>query len=87
MLAGSAGRRWCHLMLNPDPYEDTWTHPLRIHGPPSTFDAPTSDYTAIREVAANKLLYVYDARDPGHQDIEPGRCHRIWGVFVTVKGK
>ncbi len=88
MLAASAGRRGCSLMFNPNPcQEDKWTYPLRMYGPPTPSDGPTSGYTGIREVAPNKLLYVYGARDRGYQDIEPGRFWRIWGVFVTVKPK
>jgi hypothetical protein len=74
VLAVSCGRPGCHILFSPNGRGLRWTPRTTIHEGTNT-DA----YTAIREVAPGRLLYVY------HEAV--GGQNVIRGVFVDVKEK
>jgi len=78
VLACSFGRPGCHLMFSVDGNGDQWTERTTI------FEGPSTCYTAIREVAPGRLLYVYDVVPAGWNKLKPGQFNEIRGVFVTV---
>lgn len=79
ILACSFGRPGCHLMFSVDGKGERWTERTTI------FEGPSTCYTAIREVAPGRLLYVYDVVPAGWNKLKPGQFNEIRGVFVTVK--
>jgi len=72
VLAVSCGRPGCHVVFSTDGSGRRWTPRRTIHKGRNT-DA----YTAIREVAPGRLLYVYHEAADGRNQIR--------GVFVDVK--
>ena len=74
VLAVSFGRPGCHIMFSVDGKGRRWTSRTTIHEGTNT-DA----YTAIREAAPGRLLYVY------HEATPEGNAIR--GVFIDVKRK
>jgi len=78
MLACSFGRPGCHLMFSVNGKGEQWTERATI------FEGPSTCYTAIREVAPGKLLYVHDVVPAGWKKLASGQFNEIRGVFVTV---
>ena len=78
ILACSFGRPGCHLMFSVDGKGDRWTKRTTI------FEGSSTSYTAIREVAPGRLLYVHDVVPAGWNQLKPGQFNEIRGVFVTV---
>ncbi len=74
VLAVSFGRPGCHIMFSVNGRGLRWTSRTTIHEGTNT-DA----YTAIREVAPGRLLYVF------HESLREG--NGIRGVFVEVRRK
>jgi len=81
ILACSFGRPGCHLMFSVDGKGEKWTSRTTI------FEGPSTCYTAIREVAPGRLLYIHDVCPAGWQDLEKGQFNEVRGVFVTVARK
>jgi hypothetical protein len=65
-------------MFSIDGKGDRWTKRTTI------FEGPSTCYTAIREVAPGRLLYVHDVVPAGWKKLQPGQFNEIRGVFVTV---
>ena len=80
VLACSFGRPGCHIMFSVDGDCERWTSRTTV------FDGPSTCYTAVREVAPGRLLYVYDVVPAGWQ-LKDGVTNEIRGVFVTVRRK
>jgi hypothetical protein len=81
VLACSFGRPGCHLMFSVDGIGERWTSRTTI------FEGTSTSYTAIREVAPGKLLYIHDVTPAGWGKLKEGQFNCIRGVFVTVKRK
>jgi len=74
VLAVSCGRPGCHIVCSADGSGLRWAPRATIHK-----GANTDAYTAIREVAPGRLLYVYHEAAGGRNTIR--------GVYVDVKRK
>jgi hypothetical protein len=74
VLAVSCGRPGCHIVFSTDGSGVRWTPRTTIHKGTNT-DA----YTAVREVAPGRLLYVYHEAAEGQ--------NKIRGVFLDVRRK
>ncbi|MCK4417408.1 MAG: exo-alpha-sialidase [Candidatus Latescibacteria bacterium] len=81
VLACSFGRPGCHLMFSVDGKGERWTSRTTV------FEGPSTCYTAIREVAPGRLLYIHDVVPAGWSELKPGQANEIRGLFVTVKRK
>jgi hypothetical protein len=78
ILACSFGRPGCHLMFSLDGTGEQWTDRTTL------FNGPSTCYTAIREVAPGRLLYVHDVTPAGWNPLREGQLNEIRGVFVDV---
>ncbi len=78
ILACSFGRPGCHLMFSLDGKGDRWTKAVTV------FEGTSTCYTAIREVAPGRLLYIHDVVPAGWKNLKPGQFNEIRGAFVTV---
>ena len=81
ILACSFGRPGCHLMFSVDGGGEKWTSRTTL------FEGPSTCYTAIREVAPGKLLYIHDVTPAGWGELKDGQVNEVRGVFVTVLRK
>lgn len=79
MLACSAGRPNCHLMLSLDGKGTEWTRPVPV------FLGPTTSYTSIVEVAPGEILYVHDVTSSGWESPKEGQFHEVRAVPVSIK--
>jgi hypothetical protein len=78
VLACSGGRTDCRIMFSLDGTGRTWTKPITI------YSGPTTSYTSIREVAPNRLFYLYDVVPNWWEMPKKGEPHEIRGVFLTL---
>lgn len=78
VLACGFGRPGCHIMFSVAGDGEQWTSRTTV------FEGPSTCYTAVREVAPGRLLYVYDVVPAGWK-LAPGVVNEIRGVFVTVR--
>jgi hypothetical protein len=78
ILACSFGRPGCHLMFSLDGTGERWSDRVTLYSGPSTC------YTAIREVAPGKLLYIHDVTPAGWNPVPEGQFNEIHGTFIAV---
>jgi hypothetical protein len=81
MLACSAGRPGCHLMLSLDRQGEAWTRPVPV------FEGPTTGYTSIRQVAPGRLMFVHDVIPAGWAEPQEGQFHEIRVVTIAISCK